>query len=93
MRAVEKSKPTTAPRRVFTEDGCFFFKGTRSELKDFLKKNNPEIYEKAFIHTINGSTRDWFGAMSTEFIRIKLSKYGFNWEPVYITLILKEEEE
>lgn len=90
----QKSEVKAAkPVRAFGEDGYFYFKGTRTELREFIRVNNPELYEKAFIYTVKGSTRDWFEAMSSEFIYNILRPYGFNWENVYTTLVLKDTKE
>lgn len=82
----------TLRHRTFGEDGSFYFKGTRAEVKDFIVKNNPELYEKCFIYTTKGKSRDWFAAMSTEFIVLTLRYYGFNWQPVYTVIRLIDEK-
>lgn len=69
-----------------------YFKGTRGDLQDYLQLTNPQLYNKVAVYTVNGVTRDWFGALSSEFLYSALKRYGFYWENEKIRITLKDKK-
>lgn len=67
-----------------------YFKGSRTDLRDYLNLVNQELYNKVFIYTVNGKTRDWFSSLSSDFISTALKNNNFTWENETTTLVLKD---
>lgn len=73
-------------------DDTIYFKGTRGDLQDYLQLVYPELYKKVCIYTVNGKTRDWFGALSSDFLFSALKNNGFLWENEKIRITLKDKK-
>lgn len=100
MKAVEKKvqfdyqiedKPVISNNGAAAQERIDF-KGSRGELCEYLNLTNPELYNKAFVYTVNGKTRDWFDSLSSDFIYSTLKNYGFFWVNERITMVLKDEK-
>lgn len=87
-----EDKPIDTAAAAATNASNNYFKGSRIDLVDYLNLVNPELYNKVFIYTVNGNTRNWFSSLSSDFISTALKNNGFTWENETISLVLKDNK-